>query len=128
MPMPFATLIGLKLKRGETGSAESHLVIDSDHLNSAGVVHGAVLYALADTAMGAAVYSTLDAEQSCATLEIKINYFKAVHAPGEIVCRAKIVNRGRTTANIDADIFVGESLMAHANGTFAIFIRRPKTP
>jgi acyl-CoA thioesterase len=61
MDHPFADLIGLTLDQQGDGSSTFSLPIDDRHLNPHGVVHGAVLYAMADTGMGAALYSTLDA-------------------------------------------------------------------
>lgn len=37
-------------------------------MNPRNVVHGAVLYAMADTGMGAALYPTLSADKVCATI------------------------------------------------------------
>ena len=90
------------------------------HLNPHRVVHGAVLYALADTGMGAALYPTLADGEICATIEIKINYFKPVSG-GEVACTTRIVNRGRSVANLESRLFVGETLVAQANGNYAIF-------
>ena len=80
---------------------------------------------MADVGMGAAMHPTLSEGELCATVEIKINYFKPVHA-GELVCTTTLVNRGKTLANLDAVIHCGELLVAKANGTYAIF--RPSQP
>ena len=125
MSHPFAKLIGLHLLDHAQGSNRFRLAVDEKHLNPNKVVHGAVLFAMADTGMGAAVHPTLAAGELCATVEIKINYFKPVHA-GELVCTTTLVNRGKTLANLDAVIHCGESLVAKANGTYAIF--RPGPP
>ena len=73
--------------------------------------------------MGAALYPTLGPGEGCATIEIKINFFKPVIG-GAIVCAAEIVSKGRTIANLEACVYVGEVLVAKANGTFAIFRRK----
>ena len=125
MSHPFAKLIDLHLLDHAQGSNRFRLTVDEKHLNPNKVVHGAVLFAMADTGMGAAVHPTLAAGELCATVEIKINYFKPVHA-GELVCTTTLVNRGKTLANLDAVIHCGESLVAKANGTYAIF--RPGPP
>jgi len=123
MNNPFAELIDLGVEERSAGSSTLSLAISSRHLNPHGVVHGAVLYALADTGMGAALYPTLEAGEICATIEIKINYFKPVSA-GKIVCRTELVNRGKSVANLEARLYLENSLVGQANGNFAIF--RPK--
>jgi acyl-CoA thioesterase len=122
---PFAELIGLEVdEERRAGYSKCTVQIDPErHLNPHRVAHGAVLYALADTGMGAALYPTLEAGEHCATVEIKMNYFRPVTA-GTVVCIAELVNRGRTVANLDARLYVGERLVAQANGNFAIFPAR----
>jgi acyl-CoA thioesterase len=124
MDHPFADLIALRVTEQSAGASTLRLDVDQRHLNPHRVVHGAVLYALADTGMGAALYPTLSAGELCATIEIKINYFKPVHA-GALECRTTLVNRGKTVANLDARLYQDEQLVAQANGNYAIFRPRP---
>jgi len=70
--------------------------------------------------MGAALYPTLAKGQICATIEIKINYFKPITA-GRLVCVTELVNRGKTVANLESRVYVQELLVAQANGNYAIF-------
>jgi acyl-CoA thioesterase len=94
------------------------------HFNSSGLVHGAVLFALADTGMGAALIDTLAEGEMPATIELKITYFKPVRG-GELTCTSQLVNRGRTVANLESSIYCGETLVARASGNFAILRRAP---
>lgn len=73
--------------------------------------------------MGAALYSTLEPDQICATIEIKINYFNPI-AQGTVRCEFAVLNRGKTVPNMEARLYVQQSLVGVANGNFAIF--RPK--
>lgn len=120
MKNPFADLIGLSFV--DVGDGRSECTVEATEVlfNPHGVLHGAVPYALADTGMGAAVYSTLEEGQICATIDIKINYFQAVRG-GRLLCRSEIINRGRRIANLESRIWAGDALVAHANGNFAIF-------
>lgn len=123
MQNPFAQLIDLRVEGSQAGSSTLRLAVGSQHLNPHGVVHGAVLYALADTGMGAALYPTLEPGEICATIEIKINYFKPV-AAGQVVCKTELVNRGKSVANLESRLYVEQTLVAQANGNYAIF--RPR--
>ncbi len=75
---------------------------------------------MADTGMGAAVFPTLAPGELCATIEIKMTYFKAM-VRGEVVCRTVLVNRGKRVAYMESSVYGGEVLLAKAAGTYAIF-------
>ena len=119
---PFLDHIGLVVHGQGPGSSVCNLMVAPFHFDSAGLVHGAVLFALADTGMGAALLPTLDEGEMSATIELKINYFKSVTG-GELTCTTQLVNRGRTVAHLESSIFAGENLVARASGNFAIFRR-----
>ena len=120
MHHPFAEHIDLLVQEQRAGFSRLSLVVGTGHLNPHGVVHGAIAYAMADTGMGAALYPTLSAGQICATIEIKINYFKPI-VSGRLVCVTELVNRGKAVANLTAKIHVDDKLVALANGNYAIF-------
>jgi acyl-CoA thioesterase len=119
---PFLDHIGLVVREHEPGSSECVLEVAPFHFNSSGIVHGAVLFALADTGMGAALMGLLGEGEGCATVELQINYFRPVQG-GELVCTTQLVNRSRTLANLESSIYLGEALVARATGNYAIFRR-----
>lgn len=123
MRHPFADLIDLRIDERSAGSSTLSLTVAGHHLNPHQVVHGAVIYALADTGMGTALYPTLAAGEICATIEIKINYFKSI-AAGRLLCKTQVINRGKTVANLESRIYLDDTLVAQANGNYAIF--RPR--
>ena len=104
------------------GGSCCELSIAPEHLNPHGVVHGAVLFALADTGMGAALYPTLAPGESCATIEIKINFHRSARE-GRLRCVSTLVNRGRSVATLEARLTLDDRLIATASGNFAIFPR-----
>lgn len=126
LPHPFAELLDFGVDHQAAGESTLSLQVGPTHMNPHGVVHGAVLYALADTGMGAALYPTLAAGEICATIEVKINYFKPV-AAGRLVCRTELLNRGKSIANLDSRLYAGDVLVAQANGHYAIFKPRAAT-
>lgn len=117
---PFADLIDMHIEPGDPGFSVTSLSVVEKHLNTNKVVHGAVLYALADTGMGSALFPLLDKGHVCATVEIKMNYFKPVFH-GTVVCHNQVLNKGKKLANIDSRLYVDDTLVAIANGTYAIF-------
>jgi acyl-CoA thioesterase len=123
MSNPFAESIDLRCAQQGPGFSRLELTVSAEHLNPHRVVHGAVVFAMADTGMGHALYPTLAEGEICATIEIKINYFKPV-AEGELSCVTELVNRGKRIANLESKVYLGEVLVAQANGNYAIFIPR----
>jgi acyl-CoA thioesterase len=120
MEHPFADLIGLEMEHRESGKSTCSLTVEDKLLNPHRVVHGGVLYSMADTGMGAALYPLLSEGELCATIEIKINYFAPVQQ-GRVVCVTELVNKGRTVANLESEIRCGDRIVARANGNYAIF-------
>ncbi len=120
---PFADLIGLDVLQASENKSVCRISASDDLYNPHKVIHGGVLYSLADTGMGAALYPSLQDGEICATIEIKINYFRPVFG-GDITCQTVVINRGKTVATIESEIFVADNLVAKANGSYAIF-RRP---
>jgi acyl-CoA thioesterase len=127
LPHPFADLLGFAVESRGEGASRLTLAIDRRHFNPHGMVHGAVLYALADTGMGAALMSVLDEGRACTTIEIKITYFRPWKS-GLMRCDTRVVHQGRTTAALLSDLYDGEGRhLAQASGTFAI-VARPAMP
>lgn len=115
-PMGFQLLIGLEMDERGDGMSRCRLEVGERHMNP----HGGVLYAMADTGMGAAVYSRLAPEESCATIELKMVYLAPVRG-GVLECTTRLVQRSRRIAVLESEVWNDERLAAKALGTFAIF-------
>jgi len=120
---PFVDLIGLRIDKHSNGHSECSMDVREDLFNPHRVVHGGVLFSIADTGMGAALYPSLKQDEICATIEIKITYFQAVRS-GTIRCVTDVINRGKSVAHLEASIFCGDALVAKANGNYSIFTPR----
>ncbi|MBI5650636.1 MAG: PaaI family thioesterase [Chloroflexi bacterium] len=117
---PFADLIGVQFSRAESGASECALNVRADLLNPNHLLHGGVMYSMADTGMGGALFSCLDEGENCATVEIKMNYLKPVK-DGALTCATRVIQRGKTLATLESEIRNNEQLVAIALGTYAIF-------
>lgn len=122
---PFGDLIGLKFTRLEKGFSQCSLEVVDKLLNPHKVVHGGVLYSMADTGMGAAAYSYLNKNEICVTIEVKINYFKAVKG-GTLTCNTKVIHLGKKIVTLDSEIINDNQIVAKALGTYSIFEVRNK--
>lgn len=120
---PFAAHLALQVESAADGRCRSTLQVAPYHLNPHGVVHGAVLFALADTSMGHALYTRLAPGQSCTTIELKIN-FLAAGRTNRIVCDSEVLRVGRTVAHLESRLYAAEQLLATVSGHFAILAPR----
>jgi len=112
--------IGLRpVSKGEGRSAM--MVTPAPHLmNPHGVLHGAVLFAAMDTAMGGAVTSLLGDGETCATIEAKINYLAPVTG-GRLTATATVIQKGGRVVVAEARATTEDGRLAGVMiGTFII--------
>jgi uncharacterized protein (TIGR00369 family) len=117
LPPPVAELIGVEVVGIENGEAIMELEAEERHSNPMGTIHGGILCDLADAAMGMAYFSQLEAGESFATLELKINYLRPFWT-GKLFARGRVVHRGKTVGMTECDIADDQGrLIAKATST-----------
>ena len=97
-------LLGMKIVAAESGIGRVSIQIDERLMHPQQIVHGGVIFTLADTAMSMALISVLPAGTRFGTLEAKINFLLPVRT-GELLAEGKIVHKGRSTAVLEATVF-----------------------
>ena len=117
---PFCDMMNLRFTKIRKGYSQCIVEVDKKLYNPHKVVHGGVMYTMADTGMGGALYSCLKKEELCATVEVKINYFKAVRM-GTLTCDTKVINKGKRIAVMESEIINEGETVAKATGTYSIF-------
>jgi uncharacterized protein (TIGR00369 family) len=124
-PPPFASLLNFDLVEVSEGHAAFAVNPAEYHYNPIGVVHGGLAATLLDSAMGCAVHSMLPAGAGYTTLEIKVNFIRAMTAEtGRVRCEANVVHSGARTATAEGRI-VDEAGKLYAHGTTTCLILRP---
>ncbi len=97
------------------------VTIAPKHINGAGILSGAVTYAMVDYAMGSALWAQRNEDEGIATLSISVNYLQTAIA-GDIVCSAAVDRRNRTAATLRATVEADDGrLLLTAIGSFSIF-------
>jgi uncharacterized protein (TIGR00369 family) len=93
------------------------------HYNPFASVHGGIISTLLDTAMTAAVLSTLGKGVGCATAEIKVNFIRPVTTgTGTLRCEAKPIHIGKRLATAEGHLKDSRGMLyAHAVCTCSIF-------
>lgn len=122
-PPPIMNLFGMTPGEFEPGKVSFKLVPDESHFNLLGMVHGGTIATLLDTVMGCAVHSVIPAGRAYTTLNLGVNYIRAVTvASGELTAEGTIVHAGRTTAIAQANLVdKAGKLYATGNSTCLIF-------
>ena len=91
--------------------------ITADDLNSLGIVHGGMLAAIIDTAMGVVVGREIGAV-STPTISLSIDYLGAVREGDFVEAHVDVHKLGVRISNASCLLKVGERLVARASGVF----------
>src|SRR5271169_5506149 len=102
-PPPIGRLLGFALKVIEPGRAVFEMEADERHHNPMGTLHGGVYCDLADAAMGYAYGATLGEGETFTTIELKINFLRAVRK-ATLTAEAKVVRAGSTVGYVECDV------------------------
>jgi uncharacterized protein (TIGR00369 family) len=126
---PICHLLGFSIGEFEQGRVTMRLVPGEHHYNPLGVVHGGVAATLLDSVMGCAVHSALPAGRGYTTLEIKVNYLRAVAVDtGEITAEGRVIHVGRQTAMAEGRITDGHGTLYAAGVETCLVFDRPAEP
>ena len=118
---PLRAFLGMTLSGEDDGIGIARVEAGPDHMNPNGVVHGAVLFALVDTAMGKATMSVIDEPDTyCASIEVSLRFIRPA-LDGPLTATASVIKRGRNVVHLEARVTAADDrLVASAAGSFAI--------
>jgi acyl-CoA thioesterase len=117
---PLRRYLGMEMLDAARETGRARVELGEQHQNPNGVTHGAVLFAIVDTAMGQATMSVLDEGQFCASVDVQVRFIRPV-SDGAIEAEATVLKRGRNVVHLEATIVDERSrLIATAAGTFTI--------
>jgi len=102
--MPFANLVGIELLSADADEVKARLPWSAERCTAGGVLHGAALFALADTA--GALVAFLNLPQGAAgttTISSSVNFMRAL-TTGAATATSTPLHRGRTTVVAVTDL------------------------
>jgi acyl-CoA thioesterase len=105
---PFARSLGIRCTEAGPGTATVTMTVEAQHLNFNGTCHGAVIFALADTAFGLASNSH---GKVAAGIDAHITYQQAARAGDQLLARAVEVSRSRKLAVYRVDVTRADGAM-----------------
>ncbi len=100
---PISKLVGFQVQPGKPGEATVLIEASKHHHNPMGRVHGGLLAALADAAMGIAFGRTLLDSEDFSTIEMKINFIRPVRE-GLLTAEAKVTQRGLRVGFLECEV------------------------
>jgi uncharacterized protein (TIGR00369 family) len=117
---PFHQWAGLELVSIGDGRAELTMELRPQHFNPQGIVHGGIITALADTAIGLALRSQLRPGLTHRTAQLNV-HFLAKGEGSRLVGRGRSVHLGQRMGYGESEVLDGQGrLLARASGTFIV--------
>lgn len=114
----FANDMGIRFLGEVDGAQVLQLDLEPKHMSRANRAHGGVLFTLLDSALGRAVLQHLPAGRGCATVEIKVNYFRPVQT-GRITAKGWMRELTKSLGYAEGEVLNEEGkTLAKASGTF----------
>jgi uncharacterized protein (TIGR00369 family) len=120
---PLHQLMQINLVSVAPGKVVFTCAPDESTYNAIGVVHGGVICALLDNAVGAAVHSTLPQGKGFTSVEIKVNYLKTVQqSSGLLTATGTVAKSGSRVAFAEGTVTdASGALVATASSTLLVF-------
>ena len=120
--------LGIQLGEFGNGKCTVMATVNAEHLNAGGVAHGGLAATMLDTALGAALVSTLLKQEWCATAQLDISFLNAAIVGMNLIASGEIIRRGQNLAHLSGEL-VEESgkLIATAKGTWAVWDTKPSS-
>ena len=119
MRSPMNELLGVRCEDLVDGSVRLSLATRPEFQSEGGRIHGGLIGLLLDGAMGRACGRTLEPGQTCATVQLSVQFLAA--AEGELVAHGRVTRRGRAVAFLESECTRPDgTLVARAHGTWAI--------
>ncbi|KAA9151216.1 PaaI family thioesterase [Amycolatopsis acidicola] len=118
-PAPISAHLGMSVVSVAEGEVVFAATPDESLYNPIGSVHGGVAATMLDSAVACAVHSTLPAGVGYTSVELKINYVRAIRAGvGEIRATGRVVKSGSRVAFAEGDLRAADgTLLATASST-----------
>lgn len=118
---PAWSWLGIALVGLGEGTALVEMTPTEDMANHAGFVHGGMISALADSAMGRSLRTIRPGVARAMSFDLKLNFISPAQVGEVLRATGRVVHAGRRTAVAECTVEApGGRLVATASGTFAI--------
>ena len=120
---PMVRLLGMRMTEVEEGRVTIVADVRPEHENGLGIAHGGLAATLIDTALSCAVNTVMPVGKVFTTLEMKVNYVRAIRREvGPLTCTGNVIHAGTRTATAEGRIIGADGkLYAHGSVTCILF-------
>ena len=120
---PISDTLGFYMVHAEKGHVIFQGTPQHRHYNPIGSVHGGFHATLLDSCVACAIQSTLEAGQGYTTIELKVNYIRALtDRVGPVRAEGRVIHAGKQIGTAEGKLVDAEGkLYAHATTTCLIF-------
>jgi uncharacterized protein (TIGR00369 family) len=117
---PFHQWAGLELVHVGNGRAELIMELKPHHFNPQGIVHGGIITAMADTAIGLALRSQLRPGLTHRTAQLNVHFLRRGEG-NRLVGRGHALHLGERMGYGESEVLDGDGrLLARATATFIV--------
>lgn len=117
------------MRESHRGHATVAVNVQERHLRTLGFMHGGVLATLADSALGLSAWSAAPANHTPVTIQLSVNFVRAVQLGQTILASARMQHIGRHTAVGRAEVHTDSgALVGTASATFLYVTQGERPP
>ena len=117
---PFLSQNGPLYYKKVDGKPVLGLRIDERHTNMRGIVHGGMLVALADSALGTVLYSSRKPPQPMVTVNLTTDFIESAYPGDWVEAHVDVLRIGSRLAYANCYLQVGERRILRASAVFAV--------
>ena len=125
--IPFNTFLGMKIADLRDGFARLELPFRPEFIGDARrpALHGGVISTLIDTAGGAATFTKIEVEDTCSTIDLRVDYLLPGN-PETLCAEATVLRIGNRVSAVDIRAFhpsAPERTVATGKGVYSVYRR-----
>lgn len=100
-----------------TGQSTIKIIVNPNHLNPMGTLHGGIISSLADISMGVAVRAL---GKTGVTINLNTNFLAPGYLGETIIATGKVVHNGNTLVSTECTVKRDDDVLATATGLFFV--------
>lgn len=112
----FNQLIGIEVDEGDSNNPVFSIIINEQHKNPVGIMHGGVALTIADVAGGYYIHDETD--DFFVTLNQEYHFLAPVHVGDRLYTDVSIISSGYKIRVAQVDLYVEDKKVGHATITY----------
>jgi acyl-CoA thioesterase len=123
--VPFLELLEIRPVSAGPGRAEFEMTVAERHLRTLGLLHGGVMAAFLDTALGYAAVTTAPEQHYVVTMQLNANFIRPAWRGETLRAVGEIVHTGRQTAVARGEVRTADGKLVAAGSATFMYLPQP---